>query len=64
MREMREAIANDCFREWRQALAAVLRPEGFKSRAKDFVERRDFETGHSKLETRNTQASTSLGENE
>ncbi len=35
MREMREAIANDCFREWRQALAAVLRPAGLKARAKE-----------------------------
>ena len=33
MREMREAIANDCFGEWRKALAAVLRPDGLKSRA-------------------------------
>ncbi len=32
MRELREAIANDCFDEWRQALAAVLRPAGLKSR--------------------------------
>lgn len=27
MREMREAIANDQFREWRRALALTLRPE-------------------------------------
>ena len=33
MREMREAIANDAFGEWRQGLAAVLRPAGLKSRA-------------------------------
>ncbi|MDX9867767.1 MAG: tRNA guanosine(34) transglycosylase Tgt [Kiritimatiellia bacterium] len=30
MREMREAIANDAFGEWRRALAAVLRPDGRK----------------------------------
>jgi len=38
MRDMREAIANDCFSEWRQALAAVLRPGGLKSREKAFAE--------------------------
>jgi queuine tRNA-ribosyltransferase len=38
MREMRAAIASDCFREWRQELTAVLRPAGLKSRAKDVVE--------------------------
>ena len=35
MREMREAIANDAFREWRQGVEAVLRPAGLKSRASD-----------------------------
>jgi queuine tRNA-ribosyltransferase len=33
MREMRESIANDCFSEWRRECAAVLRPDGLKSRA-------------------------------
>jgi len=33
MREMREAIANDCFNEWRKECAAILRPNGLKSRA-------------------------------
>ncbi len=33
MREMREAIANDCFGEWRRRCAAVLRPDGLKSRS-------------------------------
>ena len=33
MREMREAIASDCFSEWRKECAAVLRPNGLKSRA-------------------------------
>ena len=33
MREMREAIANDAFGEWRKELTAVLRPAGLKSRA-------------------------------
>jgi len=32
MREMRAAIANDCFSEWRRECAAVLRPNGLKSR--------------------------------
>lgn len=35
MREMREAIANDCFREWRKESEAVFRPNGLKSRARD-----------------------------
>jgi len=33
MRDMREAIANDCFSEWRLALTAALRPDGRKARA-------------------------------
>lgn len=32
MREMREAIMADCFSEWRQSVAATLRPIGLKSR--------------------------------
>jgi queuine tRNA-ribosyltransferase len=31
MREMRTALANDCFSEWRKECAAVLRPNGLKS---------------------------------
>ncbi len=34
MREMRAAINADCFSEWRRELAAVLRPDGLKSRAR------------------------------
>ncbi len=33
MREMREAIANDAFGEWRRSVGALLRPAGLKSRA-------------------------------
>lgn len=33
MREMREAIANDAFCDWRRSVEAVLRPAGLKSRA-------------------------------
>jgi len=38
MREMRAAIAADCFSEWRRECAAVLRPNGLKSRAGENVE--------------------------
>jgi queuine tRNA-ribosyltransferase len=32
MREMREAILNDCFDEWRKRQSEILRPNGLKSR--------------------------------
>lgn len=35
MREMREAIANDCFGEWRKECETILRPDGLKSRAEE-----------------------------
>jgi len=38
MRDMREAIANDAFGEWRQSVETVLRPAGLKSRATDLAE--------------------------
>ncbi|MFO7937613.1 MAG: tRNA guanosine(34) transglycosylase Tgt [Kiritimatiellia bacterium] len=45
MREMREAIANDSFGEWRKECAAVLRPNGLKSHAEKKVKRFDLLKG-------------------